>query len=234
MAQHKILLLEDDANLGQIVQEHLQMNGFDVTLCVNGEEGTAAIVGGSYDLCLVDVMMPRKDGFTFARELRSRDQDTPLIFLTAKSLKEDRIEGFRIGCDDYVTKPFSIEELLLRIRAVLKRTQKKSTAESKPTVFQIGRYRFDSNRQILQYGDNEKKLSPKETDLLQLLCLKMNETMTREEALRQIWGDDSYFHGRSMDVFISRLRKYLKDDERVEIMGIHGKGFRLIVDRQSD
>ena len=229
MSSIRILLLEDDANLGQVVQEHLQMNGFEVLLCVDGVEGTRAVAEGQFDLCLVDVMMPRKDGFTFARELRAKDQETPLLFLTARSLKEDRIEGFKIGADDYITKPFSVEELLLRIQAVLKRTRGRAPAELPPTEFEIGSYHFDSNRQILKRGDSEQKLTPKETELLQLLCSKMNQVLTREEALREVWGDENYFHGRSMDVFVSRLRKYLKDDDQVEIMGIHGKGLRLVV-----
>jgi len=227
--RHRILLLEDDPNLGQIVQEHLQMQGFDVTLCVDGEDGMQAFTHDRFDLCLIDIMMPRKDGFTFAREVRQHDQQTPLIFLTAKSLKEDRIEGFRIGCDDYITKPFSVEELILRIQAVLRRTVASQATEPETTVFEIGAFHFDSNRHILRHGANEHKLTSKESDLLRLLCLHMNQTLTRDEALREIWGDENYFAGRSMDVFISRLRKYLRADKRVEIMGIHGKGFRLIV-----
>lgn len=227
--RHRVLLLEDDPNLGQIVQEHLQLQGFDVTLCVDGEDGMQAFTRARFDLCLIDIMMPRKDGFTFAREVRQRDQQTPLIFLTAKSLKEDRIEGFKIGCDDYITKPFSVEELLLRIQAVLRRTATPQEAEPVATVFDIGSFHFDSNRQILTHGASEHKLTPKESDLLRLLCLNLNQTLTREEALREVWGDENYFSGRSMDVFISRLRKYLRADKRVEIMGIHGKGFRLIV-----
>jgi len=172
--------------------------------------------------------MPRKDGFTFAREVRSKDQDIPIIFLTAKSLKEDRIEGFKIGCDDYLTKPFSMEELLLRIQAVLKRSKGKPE-EVIPSEFEIGNYIFDCNRQILAIGDKQNKLTPKESDLLRLLCIHMNQTLERSTALRKIWNDESYFSGRSMDVFVSKLRKYLKDDPRVEIMSVHGKGFRLIV-----
>jgi DNA-binding response OmpR family regulator len=225
----KILLLEDDANLGLILQEHLQMQGYTVTLCTNGEDGTTAYRGGRYELCLVDVMMPKKDGFTFAREVRATDDQTPLIFLTAKSLKEDKIEGFKIGCDDYLTKPFSIEELLLRIQAILKRAGGKSRDDSTVSQFEIGSYHFDSTRQLLRFKDEQYKLTPKESDLLRLLCLHMNETLERDVALKKIWGDDNYFSGRSMDVFVSRLRKYFKDDPRVEIMGIHGKGFRLIV-----
>ncbi|MCM2271339.1 MAG: response regulator transcription factor [candidate division Zixibacteria bacterium] len=225
----RILLLEDDANLGLILQEHLQMQGYAVTLCANGEDGSAAYRGGRFDLCLVDVMMPKKDGFTFAREVRATDDQTPLIFLTAKSLKEDKIEGFKIGCDDYLTKPFSIEELLLRIQAILKRAGGKSKDDSTVSQFEIGGYQFDATRQLLRYKEKQYKLTPKEAELLRMLCLHMNETLERDVALKKIWGDDSYFSGRSMDVFVSRLRKYFKDDPRVEIMGIHGKGFRLIV-----
>jgi DNA-binding response OmpR family regulator len=227
-ATYRVLLLEDDPNLGLILQEHLQLNGFEVQLCVNGEEGSAEFRKGGFDLCLVDIMMPRKDGFAFARETRLVDNDIPLIFLTAKSLKEDKIEGFKIGCDDYVTKPFSMEELLLRIRAVLKRSKGTGGAD-KPTQFEIGAYWFDSRKQVLKKDDVEQKLTPKESDLLRLLCLHMNETLERNVALREIWETESYFSGRSMDVFISKLRKYLKDDQRVEIMSIHGKGFRLMV-----
>jgi DNA-binding response OmpR family regulator len=211
-----------------VLQEHLKLNGCDVTLCTNGEEGTRQLARGSFDLCLVDVMMPRKDGFTFAREVREHGNAVPIIFLTARSLKEDRIEGFRIGCDDYITKPFSVEELQLRIEAVLRRSAPHS-ADDVPTQFEIGSYLFDSVRQVLRLDRTERKLTAREAELLQLLCLHMNTTLSRERALRQIWGDDGYFSGRSMDVFVSKLRKYLKDDPRVSILGIHGKGLRLVV-----
>ncbi len=228
-ARHKVLLLEDDANLGLVLQEHLQMHGFDVSLCVDGEEGMEAFSKDRYDLCLVDIMMPRKDGFEFAREVRRRDQHTPLIFLTAKSLKEDRIEGFKIGCDDYVTKPFSVEELLLRIRAVLRRSGGESLDQISRVEFKIGEFVFDSNRRLLSRAGKEQKLTIRESDLLRLLCLKLNRTLERQDALREIWGDDSYFSSRSMDVFVSKLRKYLKADKRVEIVAVHGRGFRLVV-----
>jgi two-component system, OmpR family, response regulator VicR len=225
----KILLLEDDPNLGSILQEHLHMKGFDVKLCGNGEDGLTVYRREKFDLCLVDVMMPKKDGFTFAREVREEDQETPLIFLTAKSLKEDKIEGFKIGCDDYVTKPFSIEELMFRIEAVLKRSHVRPAADETQTQFSIGAYGFDYTRHILSHGSTQLKLTPKESELLRLLCLHMNETVERDYALRTIWGNESYFSGRSMDVFVSKLRKYLKDDSHIEIMGIHGKGIRLVV-----
>jgi DNA-binding response OmpR family regulator len=227
----KVLLLEDDPNLGLILQEHLEMQGFGVRLCMNGEDGLAEYHREKYDLMLVDVMMPKMDGFTFVRKVRAKDQDIPIIFLTAKSLKEDKIEGFKIGCDDYLTKPFSMEELLLRIQAVLKRSRATASADDLPAKFKIGCYIFDYNTQLLKNKDCEYKLTPRESDLLRLLCLHMNQTLERNQALKKIWGDESYFSGRSMDVFISRLRKYLKDDPRIEIMGIHGKGFRLIVNK---
>jgi len=223
-----ILLLEDDPNLGLIVQEHLQMNGFEVTLCVNGEVGLAEFGKSTFALCLVDVMMPKMDGFAFAREVRRRDTDTPLIFLTAKSLKADKIEGFQIGCDDYITKPFSVEELLLRIRAVLRRSGG-SPAEDTRTQFEIGAYLFDSLTRVLKINDREQRLTHKEAELLRLLCLHQNQTLERNLALREIWGDESYFNARSMDVFISKLRKHLKDDDCIEISSIHGIGFKLTV-----
>ena len=224
----KVLLLEDDSNLGLVLQEHLQMNGFEVTLCANGEEGMATVLREPFDLCLVDIMMPKRDGFSFAREVRSRGQQTPLIFLTAKSLKEDKIEGFRVGCDDYVTKPFSIEELLLRIEAVLRRCQP-SANSANAVQFTLGSYSFDYERQTLRCGSTDMRLTPTESELLRLLCMNLNRTLDRDTALRAIWGNETYFSGRSMDVFISKLRKYLKDDPRVEILSIHSKGFKLVV-----
>ncbi len=225
----RILLIEDDPNLGAIIRDHLTLNGFDVSLQINGEDGLAAYRQSRFDLCLVDVMLPKLDGFSFAKQVRTTDANTPIIFLTAKSLKEDKIEGFNIGCDDYLTKPFSVEELLLRIQAVLRRTRGLSAKTGEQTTFEIGKYSFDSRRQILQHGRTQYKLTAKETDLLRLLCLHMNSTLDREVALREVWQSDSYFSGRSMDVFVSKLRKYFKDDKRIEILTIHGKGFRLIV-----
>ncbi|UCG63128.1 MAG: response regulator transcription factor [Candidatus Zixiibacteriota bacterium] len=226
--KRKILLLEDDSNLGTIVQEHLTLNGYDVTLCGDGQAGASIYRPGRFDLCLVDVMMPKKDGFTFVRELRRTDDQVPVIFLTAKALKEDRITGFKIGCDDYIIKPFSIEELLLRIHAVLKRTSS-SPPDTEETKFQIGHYSFDSRRRVLRRGDKEKKLTGRESELLRLLCHYLNRTLPREVALREIWGDDGYFAGRSMDVFVTKLRKYLQDDGRVTILSVHGKGLMLTV-----
>jgi DNA-binding response OmpR family regulator len=226
----RILVLEDDANLGTILCDHLEMHGFHVRLCPNGELGAAAYrEDGPWDLCLVDVMMPRKDGFTFAREVREGDAETPIIFLTARSLKEDRIEGFRAGGDDYVTKPFSVEELLLRIRAVLRRRAPVRTTDS--GAFTLGGFTFEPGKRLLRIDGKERRLTTKESALLRLLCEHVNRTLERDRALREIWGDDSYFNARSMDVFVSRLRKYLRDDHTVEILTVHGKGFSLVTDR---
>ncbi len=224
----RILLLEDDPNLGLIIQEHLQMNDYEVALTTNGEDGFAAFEQGGFDLCLIDVMMPKMDGFTFARKVRQLDKQISLIFLTAKSLKQDKIEGFKIGCDDYITKPFSVEELLLRIKAILKRSQPFYKKDGE-TLFEIGNYNFDSRSQTLNGIKEKYNLTSKESELLRLLCLYRDKTLERNLALKEIWGEDSYFSGRSMDVFISRLRKYLKDDRRIEIINVHGKGFKLII-----
>lgn len=224
-----ILLLEDDANLSMVLQEHLQMKQYAVTVCADGQSGVELTKTQTFDLCLVDVMLPRLDGFSFAEQFRRGNPDTPLIFLTARSMKEDRIKGFRLGCDDYVTKPFSIEELLLRIEAVLRRSGLVEEAD-RETAFQIGKYNFDYTRSTLTIGRRRQKLTPHEADLLRLLCRHKNQTLSRETALKEIWRDAGYFSGRSMDVYVSRLRKCLKDDPSVEIMGVHGQGFRLIVD----
>ena len=225
-SQHSILLLEDDPNLGKVIAEHLRLNGYQVRLCVDGEDGSEAYAHERFDLLLVDVMMPKKDGFTFVREVRERDAQTPIIFLTAKSLPEDRIEGFKIGCDDYVTKPFSIEELQLRIQAALRRAAP-DLEDRERTSFTLGSYSFDSERRMLCHDNGERRLTPKESDLLRLLCLHEGRTLPREVALREIWGDDGYFTGRSMDVFVSKIRKYLKEDPSIEILSVHGKGLRL-------
>lgn len=226
---NKILLIEDDPNLGFILQENLELQGFSVSLCTDGEQGLAVYQGGKFDLCLIDVMLPRKDGFALAREIRQGSQDVPIIFLTAKSLKEDRIAGFKIGGDDYITKPFSMEELVLRIQAVLKRTKPVADEQKGRQTFAVGKFTFDYEQQSLQLGSRRQKLTSKESELLKLLCLHRNDTLERETALKLVWGEDSYFNGRSMDVFISKLRKYLQEDKNVEIMNVHGKGFKLMV-----
>jgi DNA-binding response OmpR family regulator len=227
-----VLVLEDDQNLGFILQENLQLRGYDVKLCKDGNEGSRAYQNEKFDLCLVDVMLPKKDGFTFAREVRERDDRIPIIFLTAKSMREDRIEGFRIGGDDYVTKPFSMEELALRIQAILRRADNAGASSGESpgdqTVFTIGGYSFDHARLQLAFKGKKQKLTDREADLLRLLCLRQNQTLDREFALKSIWGSDDYFNGRSMDVFIWRLRSYLKKDPGVSIVNVHGKGFKLV------
>lgn len=228
----RLLVLEDDPNLGYMLQENLDLRGFETKLCTNGEEGLRAYHDGRFDLLLVDVMMPKKDGFSFAREVRASDQSTPIVFLTARSMKEDRIEGFRIGGDDYVTKPFSMEELALRINAILKRAAavvpEMSEHQAARSSFSIGSYTFDHARQLLARNGKEQKLTSREADLLRLLCLHENQTLERGHALKTLWGDDSYFNGRSMDVFISRLRRYLRHDTSVSILNVHGRGYRLV------
>jgi len=228
----KILLVEDDPNLGMLVQEYLQLKGkFDVTLAKDGDEGLRVFTREPFDLCIFDVMMPKKDGFTLGREVRKINPNIPIIFATAKAMMEDKTEAFNLGGDDYITKPFRIEELLLRIHALLKRVapDKNGSAESSPTKFSIGKYNFDYTVQVINDGQTDQKVSTKEAELLRLLCLKKNDVLTREEALLTIWHDDNYFNGRSMDVFLSKLRKYLKEDPRVEIINVHGKGYKLLV-----
>lgn len=227
----KILLVEDDPNLGMLLQDYLQLKGkFDVVLCKDGDEGLREFTKQDYDLLILDVMMPKKDGFTLGKEIRKMNATVPIIFATAKGMIEDKTQAFNLGGDDYITKPFRIEELLLRITALLKRvstTDKKD--EEKPTSFNIGKYLFDFTSQMINNDGSQQKLSTKEAELLRLLCLRKNEVLTREEALLNIWHDDNYFNGRSMDVFLSKIRKYLKDDPSVEIINVHGKGYKLLV-----
>lgn len=227
----KILLVEDDPNLGLLLQDYLQLKGnFEVVLCVDGEEGIRAFAKQAFDLCILDVMMPKKDGFTLGKEIRKINQQVPIIFATAKAMMEDKALAYDLGGDDYITKPFRIEELLLRINALLKRAGNTDNGqEQEPKQFEIGGYTFDYTTQIIYFEDKKQKLSTKEAELLRLLCLKKNTVLTREEALLNIWHDDNYFNGRSMDVFLSKLRKYLKEDPKVEIINVHGKGYKLVV-----
>ena len=225
-----ILLVEDDTNLSMVLQDYLEMLNYDITLCRNGKEGLAAFRTGTYNLCILDIMMPIMDGFTLAEEIRKLDEKVPVIFLTAKSLKEDRIRGFRIGCDDYISKPFSTEELSLRIQAILKRCMANFAADNlkeAEKVHELGKYQYDVKNMILRKGNEEKVLTRKENALLKLLVENKNQLLTREVALKSVWGDDDYFIGRSMDVFIAKLRKYLKDDESISITNVHGTGFKL-------
>lgn len=222
-----VLLLEDDPNLGFVLREFLEHKEFNVTLKEDGEQGLKAFNDKPYDICVVDIMMPKMDGFTFTKHVRKTDQATPIIFLTAKSMKEDKIEGFKVGGDDYLTKPFSMEELEARIEAVLKRTGKGKKEEPAKNSFTIGKYKFDYPTQKLTIKDNVQKLTTKEADLLRLLCLNANQVLEREIALKLVWGNDSYFTGRSMDVYITKLRKFLKDDPNIEIVNVHGTGYKL-------
>ena len=222
----KILLCEDDENLGMLLREYLQAKGFKTELCADGELGYKALLKTQFDICVLDVMMPKKDGFTLAKEIRNSNQDIPIIFLTAKTLKEDILEGFKIGADDYITKPFSMEELVFRIEAIIRRTKGKKNKES--TVYRIGKFTFDTQKQLLCLGDDQRKLTTKENELLALLCSHANEILQRDFALKTIWIDDNYFNARSMDVYITKLRKHLKDDPQIEIINIHGKGYKLI------
>ncbi|MBN3034760.1 MAG: response regulator transcription factor [Bacteroidales bacterium] len=228
----KILLAEDDKNLGTILKSYLEAKGFIATLCLNGQEAYDIFIQGDYDCCIVDVMMPVKDGFTLAREIRSIDRKIPILFLTARSLEEDKIKGFELGGDDYITKPFSMEELIMRIQAILRRTMDTAGNEGKQTVYEVGRFTFDYNRQTLDIGEQTQKLTSKEADLLRLLCENLNDVLDRSVALKKIWFDDSYFNARSMDVYVTKLRKYLRADPDVELMNVHGVGFKLLVTRK--
>jgi len=232
--QKKILLVEDDMNFGDVLRSYLEMHNYEVMLATDGHAGEKAFDEGTYDLCIFDVMMPKKDGFTLAREIRDKGNQTPIIFLTAKTLKEDVLEGFKLGGDDYITKPFNSEELLYRVKAILKRSVDKSEPKDDQKEFEIGNYNFHYPLRILTYNDPEgekekTKLSPKEAELLRMFCVHRNDVVPRSEALKQIWGEDNYFTARSMDVFVTKLRKYLSKDDDLEIINIHGNGFRLLV-----
>jgi DNA-binding response OmpR family regulator len=226
--QTKILLAEDDENLGSLLREYLQAKSYDTHWLTDGEKAYRGFEKNKYDICILDIMMPNKDGITLAKEIRMIDPEIPIIFLTAKSMKEDILEGFSVGADDYMTKPFSMEELIYRIEAILRRTQG-SGQQNKLTEFDIGRYHFDANKQLLTLDEESVKLTTKESELLNLLCNNANNVLERNFALKSIWIDDNYFNARSMDVYITKLRKYLKEDPAVEILNIHGKGYKLIM-----
>ena len=226
----RILLVEDDPNFGSILKEYLMINGYEVTLAKNGIEGFEKFKKEDFDLCLLDVMMPYKDGFTLAKEIREKNETIPLIFLTAKTMKEDVLKGFKIGADDYLSKPFDSEVLLAKIKSILGRRVAPASVESDEMEFAIGDFNLNAKLRLLTYKKEEPvKLSPKENQLLRLLALHINDLMPREKALNKIWRDDNYFTSRSMDVYIAKLRKYLKQDSKVEILNIHGEGFRLVV-----
>jgi two-component system OmpR family response regulator len=226
--KHKILLCEDDPNLGIVLKNFLELNDFDVILERDGRLGLAAFQREKFELCLLDVMMPKMDGFMLAEEIRDINPDIPLFFLSAKSMKEDVIKGYKLGADDYITKPFDSEVLLLKIKAILKRNEEQNR-EIANTEYDLGNYHFIPKLRELAIDGKKVTLSPKENELLKMLSEYKNDLLQRDLALKKIWGNDNYFNGRSMDVYIAKLRKYLKEDANVEIVNIHGNGFRLLV-----
>jgi len=221
-----ILMVEDDKNFGAVMQSYLKIHDYDVEWVDDGARALETFEGNTFDLCILDVMLPNVDGFTIAKFIRDKNESIPIIFLTAKTLKKDIMEGFRLGADDYITKPFDSEVLLMKIKAILKRNRM-DNGSAETNEFVIGKYTFNSSLRIIAYGDHEQGLSPKESELLRMLCMNMNKVLPREEALVSIWGEESYFTTRSMDVFMSKLRKYLKDDPSVEIATVHGSGYIL-------
>ena len=229
MGSKKILLVEDDPNFGTVLKDYLALNDYNVTHAKDGIDGLIMFKNGQYDLCILDVMMPRKDGFSLAQDIRVTNKEIPIIFLTAKTLKEDVLRGYQVGADDYLNKPFDSEVLLHKIKAILQRKENEKSSDTDEFEFKIGRFDFNSKLRHLSFnGEESQKLSPKESKLLRMLAVHKNDLMPRELALTKIWRDDNYFTSRSMDVYIAKLRKYLKSDENVEILNIHGEGFRLI------
>ena len=224
----KILLCEDDTNLGMVLKNYLELSDYDVTLERDGRLGLAAFQREKFDICLLDVMMPNMDGFTLAEEIRDVDPDIPLFFLSAKTMKDDIIQGYKLGADDYITKPFDSEVLLLKIKAILKRNEELNR-EADNMQFDLGKFHFNPKLRELMADGKTQTLSPKENELLKMLAEHKNDLLPREKALKKIWGSDTYFNGRSMDVYIAKLRKYLKEDDSLEIVNIHGNGFRLVV-----
>ncbi len=231
MANKKILLVEDDPNFGTVLKDYLALNDYDVTHAKDGLDGLISFKNDDFDICILDVMMPKKDGFSLAKDIRSTNTDIPIIFLTAKSLKEDVLKGYQVGADDYLNKPFDSEVLLLKLKAILQRKENETSNEDNQFEFEIGSFHLNSKlRQLSLNGGEPRKLSPKENKLLKLLAIYKNDLLPRELALTKIWRDDNYFTSRSMDVYIAKLRKYLRPDEKVEIINIHGEGFRLVVE----
>jgi DNA-binding response OmpR family regulator len=224
----KILLVEDDSSFGNVLKNYLELNDYEVVLERDGRLGLAAFQREKFDICLLDVMMPHVDGFTLAEEIRDIDPDVPLFFLSAKTMKDDILTGYKLGADDYITKPFDSEVLLMKIKAILKRNEE-TRQETENKEFDLGQYHFNPKLRELSAHGKTSTLSPKESELLRMLCEYKNDLLPREMALKRIWGSDTYFNGRSMDVYIAKLRKLLKEDERIEILNIHGKGFKLIV-----
>lgn len=229
MENNKILLVEDDPNFGTVLKDYLSLNDYNVTHAKDGLEGLIMFKNDDFDVCILDVMMPRKDGFSLAKDIRATNSEVPIIFLTAKTMKEDVLKGYQAGADDYLNKPFDSEVLLYKIKAILQRKESEKNVEEDAFEFKIGRFEFNSKLRHLSFnGEEAQKLSPKESKLLKMLALHKNDLMPRELALTKIWRDDNYFTSRSMDVYIAKLRKYLKHDDGVEILNIHGEGFRLI------
>ena len=225
--KYKILLCEDDTNLGMVLKNYLELTDYDVTLERDGRLGLAAFQREKFDICLLDVMMPNMDGFTVAEAIRDVDPDMPLFFLSAKTMKEDIIQGYKLGADDYITKPFDSEVLLLKIKAILKRNEEENKINDN-IEFDLGDYHFNPRLRELKIGTTVHVLSPKENELLKMLADHKNDLLPRERALKKIWGSDTYFNGRSMDVYIAKLRKFLRADTKIEIVNVHGSGFRLV------
>lgn len=222
----KILLVEDDPNLSEVINDYLMISGYDVTCVADGNAGLQAFISEAFDMCILDVMLPKKDGFMLATEIRHINQSVPVIFLTALNSLDDRIKGYKSGCDDYIQKPFSSEELTLRINAIMRRCYSDKAGQD---IFSIGKYLFDFKNKELLLGDSKQILTQKEALLIRVLCRNMNQLVSREQALIEVWGSDNYFAGRSMDVYITKLRKHLKDDDSVAILNVHGSGFKLVV-----
>ena len=229
--QARILLAEDDRNLGNILKNFLDAKGYVATLCINGQEAIDAFQKKEFDFCILDIMMPVKDGFAVAKEIRLSNPKIPIMFLTAKTMQEDKLKGFETGADDYITKPFSMEELMMRMQAILRRTEDTGRNAENENTYQLGKYSFDFNRQVLTIKGKDQKLTSKEAGLLRLLCSNANEVLERSTALNKIWSDDSYLNARSMDVYIVKLRKYLKEDPSVELINVHGVGFKLVMNK---
>ena len=227
----KVFMVEDDQNFGTVMKSYLEINGFEVTWVKDGNNALKTFLTGHFDICILDVMLPNVDGFTIGRKIKAREEDIPLIFLTAKTLKEDILQGFGIGADDYVTKPFDSEILIAKINAILNRSSSKED-ENAPSLFQLGRIAFNFELRTLTSPDTVNQLSPKEAELLKMLCLDLNKVMPREKALKRIWGENSYFTTRSMDVYITKLRKYLREEPKIEIVNIHGSGYLLRLKEQ--
>lgn len=224
----RILLCEDDESLGMLLREYLQAKNYEADLFPDGEAGFQAYLHGQYNICVLDVMMPKMDGFTLAQEIRRLDKQIPIIFLTAKNLREDIFAGFQIGADDYITKPFSMEELVLRIEAILRRVN--GQPQKRVSMYKLGKFMFDTGHQCLMFEGETTRLTTKENELLLMLCEHANDVLQRDLALKTIWIDDNYFNARSMDVYITKLRKLLKADPSIEINNVHGKGYRLIAE----